>query len=767
MKEILKVTVLMFCFATAFVFSGSANANDLRLHWQVDQPFRFLKYPSDMRIHEMAWEAIGGKEYSGSTPVSDMQKKLADEAWWRRPHGGGRPPIQEYSAARQKEKELSDRDIGPLRVRSGWSALARMTARGDISNAHCWDEVEQVYSGCRSGAGGIKGANEYIMPKRHIITLAAKGIGSNSSCRIEMVDGDLRRGRDFFGLLDDDDLANSDAVRNLELEDCSKGVKAQLAFRESYRIAVTFTSGPASGRTFEEEIEVEDKLIVSIGDSFASGEGNPDVPVELYDAKAMAPYTSPEAGAMVDYDFGLPYRVARADTHAKWMDTRCHRSMYAPPSRAAIALSFAADRHHAITFLTFACSGAEITNGLFWPQDGVECSKQPKREGNNQRRFMEPQISAVVNALATGQGWAKYKGSSLGPKDRFRKEELRDGSRILGYGLTHEGRKRRANANLHQKRCLAWPGHIPSMSKTPELRRSSFVRPIDVLWLSIGGNDMGFAEIAARAVLDPKLFKSGSLNEMTYRLIRGFVTTSKTELNKRWSRDLPGRLNLLEAGLGDKLEVEPSKVLWVEYPSPFNDENGRPCGVSRRGLNVTFLTGYRDSDDESDGAGIEEARNFFNRLNRKLASKARSARYKWVDGHQNAYLRNGVCASENDTLEQVDLPRMRIASGVWENGFSPSDLKPYGDRQRYFRTLNDSYLLTHGFKRDHEEPPTLSRASLTGKLDMARYMATRAINGAFHVTAQGNAHTADAIYCASLQVLFDKDGGSYSQLSCK
>lgn len=110
---------------------------------------------------------------------------------------------------------------------------------------------------------------------------------------------------------------------------------------------------------------------------------------------------------------------------------------------------------------------------------------------------------------------------------------------------------------------------------------------------------------------------------------------------------------------------------------------------------------------------------------------------------------------------------MHIPSRVWENGFSPLDLKPYADRQRYFRTLNDSYLLTHGFKRKREDPPALLRLSITGKLNMARYMATRAINGAFHVTAQGNAHTADAIYCASLPVLFDKDGGGYSQLSCK
>lgn len=736
-KVIAFAAILMALPSTSF-------ADGLRLEWKVDQPFRFLKYPSDMLIHEMAWEAIKENEKSGRTPVSAMQAKLASEVWWGSKNEAG-TPLNRYYEAREKERVADGRGIGPLDVRQGWSSLARTSKRGDIAGAHCWNSNEQVYRGCESDAGGIKGGNEYVLPKRHIISLSASGLGSDGSCRVEVIRGDLGREPNFFGILDGVRPSRSKARAALEVEDCSKGVKAQLKFRESYRFAITFTSGRARGRTVEEAVQVQDKLIVSIGDSFASGEGNPDVPVELYRNEAIAPYTSTLPTA--DSRFGLPYRNKASGTYAKWLDQRCHRSMYAPPTRAAIALAFAGTRHHAITFVTYACSGAEITNGLFWPQDGVECSGQPAGR-SNQFRFMEPQISAVVDALGSGANYSNYQAASLGSKDRFRRRELRDGQQMLRLGPQARGR-----ANLAAKRCRAWPGAVPRgfINAQPRLRRSPFVRDIDALWLSIGGNDMGFAEIAARAVLDPAFTDNAGLNEITYELLKEFLTTRKLELNKRWTDDLPGRLDLLTAGIEDKLEVAPEKVLWTSYPSPFSDENGQPCGPSREGANVTALTGYRDSGPQAREPGIDEARAFFRRLDQQLERAADTARYTWVNSHEGAFRRHGVCAWRNEVTEQVDLPRKRLPSGSWANGFDPSDLKPYANRGRYFRTLNDAYLLTHGFKRNRTDPP--SRPSLS----MAQYMATRAINGAFHVTAQGNAHTADAIFCASLPVLF-RDG---------
>jgi Tol biopolymer transport system component len=85
-------------------------------------------------------------------------------------------------------------------------------------------------------------------------------------------------------------------------------------------------------------VPVQDYLIVSIGDSVASGEGNPDVP-----------------GAV------LP----------EWQSEQCHRSALAGPARAARAVE-QADQRTSVTFLHLACSGATINDGLLGSYDGIE-----------------------------------------------------------------------------------------------------------------------------------------------------------------------------------------------------------------------------------------------------------------------------------------------------------------------------------------------------------------------------------------------------------
>jgi hypothetical protein len=85
-------------------------------------------------------------------------------------------------------------------------------------------------------------------------------------------------------------------------------------------------------------IDVQDLLIVSIGDSVASGEGVPDV-------------ADPE--------------------NAVWQSRRCHRSARAGPALAAKAIE-TEDRHTSVTFVHLACSGATVPAGLTGPYNGVE-----------------------------------------------------------------------------------------------------------------------------------------------------------------------------------------------------------------------------------------------------------------------------------------------------------------------------------------------------------------------------------------------------------
>ena len=44
------------------------------LTWQVEQPFRFLRFESDHRIHDIAWIAAAVNTQNKNRPVSQMEK---------------------------------------------------------------------------------------------------------------------------------------------------------------------------------------------------------------------------------------------------------------------------------------------------------------------------------------------------------------------------------------------------------------------------------------------------------------------------------------------------------------------------------------------------------------------------------------------------------------------------------------------------------------------------------------------------------------------
>ena len=138
---------------------------------------------------------------------------------------------------------------------------------------------------------------------------------------------------------------------------------------------------------------VTDLFIVGMGDSFASGEGNPDVPVR-FSPDRTADYG---AGANKARLHGYPARVgdwkaigerAFIEENARWLDQACHRSLYSHQLRAALQLGVE-DPHRAVTFVGVGCSGAETVFGLFLRYKGHEWVPNPPELS---------QISAVAEA---------------------------------------------------------------------------------------------------------------------------------------------------------------------------------------------------------------------------------------------------------------------------------------------------------------------------------------------------------------------------------
>jgi lysophospholipase L1-like esterase len=98
------------------------------------------------------------------------------------------------------------------------------------------------------------------------------------------------------------------------------------------------------------DILVKDVLVVSIGDSYASGEGNPVVPGF--------------------YGFASPQWAFSPDPAMNRENADAHRSTLAAPAQFALKLQ-QSHPHEAVTFVSVANSGASIAQGLLGPMSSI------------------------------------------------------------------------------------------------------------------------------------------------------------------------------------------------------------------------------------------------------------------------------------------------------------------------------------------------------------------------------------------------------------
>jgi hypothetical protein len=130
----------------------------------------------------------------------------------------------------------------------------------------------------------------------------------------------------------------------------------------TYPVRVTVTAEDGRVASVAKNVVVKDLLIVSLGDSAASGEGNPD-----RDGSSLA------SGNTIVFP-------------PTWANKQCHRSLYSGPAQSALAIE-KADRHSSVTFISLACSGAEIKHLIEERYKGIEPSDEDP--------LLEPQILAL------------------------------------------------------------------------------------------------------------------------------------------------------------------------------------------------------------------------------------------------------------------------------------------------------------------------------------------------------------------------------------
>jgi len=481
--------------------------------------------------------------------------------------------------------------------------------------------------------------------------------------------------------------------------DCAAEVELVLPSAADHAGSVSATvqvavAGLAAAATAQ--VAIRDRLIVSLGDSFASGEGNPDRPADLGRLRS-----GPGAGA--DRDRSQNW-LARSPRNligpASWFDTTCHRSFY--NQHLVAALGYAA-RHprEAVTFASYACTGAAIFGGLL--------TEQPKPPGYYDDAGLRPQEVPQVDAMVRDLCPALPGGGA-------RSRRLR---RV--YQGTGADGARKSVSTENGYACLA-----------------AGSRRIDAVLLAIGGNDADFARLVAELLLPP----ASPLN-LPYALARKRLTLPLAQSARYIENALAANLNLVRTRLG---EIDPrARVFQSAYPSPVRDRQGGLCGPadqrtadaarhpSVQRLRVIDGIWFFGLDprapaivDQQEGRAIEST--VIGPLNRTIAGIA-SPGWRFVDSYLSTLDGHGWCAG-NGVAETADLPVWDAAERRWV-GWNPADWNPYARRGRYFRTPTDSALTL---------APIRPRSELLGlKLDIPRVGLVVSLAGSIHPTFEAHA----------------------------
>lgn len=655
--------LFLFIAALLSFLVNSAEAQTLttsqfKIEWQVTNRFRLFRDPAFFKLHENAW-----RQYLLHV---DQQGMASDE----------RDSFVARTSVIGSEHVLNDRFIAfsnILRQNFDWRGWA---AKGQ--DATCYDPRKRTHSAC----GGI---DAYINPASHPIELWLSGQGvtvpATAVCEWR-IGGQL--------------------VAQTSCADRVSGPNVALPYPGGAEISVNVV-GEAPIIT---EARVKDLLIAGLGDSFASGEGNPNQPVAFSETRRFR-------------NFYPLRRQNDAGGGAEWTDELCHRSLYGQLLRAALQIAVE-NPQASVTYLDYSCSGASIAEGILGPQTYVERVASTERSA----QLAAPQVAGGA------------KDSQL---YRLMRELCRD---------------------------------APEMKRgIPTCPGNNFRRSLDFLFLSVGGNDIGFSNIVAWA----------SLRDSVSSSIAAFfgATVSAKEFAARMHDILPDAYADLASALEQSVPVtsapdgvfDPSRVILTAYPDLVTNEAGEICeaapdsgdGEDRYAANQSldmfssWLTAQPDR--------LAQVREQFLLLYKRMRDLAGDHGWTFA-GHIYAdkmFEGHGFCAQNikriTDPAEQLMMPCYGTASrdtqtcqasfsakqGQWRPYDPATQDFPYALRQRWVRTFNDAYMVINQKVRDR-----------FGNLDeQASAAVFSETTGALHPSAEGHAAMADSLMLTLRPVVYD------------
>ncbi len=367
---------------------------------------------------------------------------------------------------------------------------------------------------------------DYLYPDHYWIIVTARGLADGAVCHWRL--GDVA--------VPGDRCVGQEIAVPVSARADGKGASAVLS--------LAIGDGPAVA---PETISITDELVVAMGDSYISGEGNPDVAAAFHPRHPRATgwgdgFRSTAWAGDIAADRATQVRDVAP---ARWWDGRCHRSLLSWPVLASFAHA-ARDPHRAVTLVHLGCSGDEVPDGM-------------------------------VNPRVKLPGGGREKDSQV---------------KMLGA-------------------LLARPGGVQ--------------RSVDTLFLSIGGNDIGFSSVVAGLVLPANGWKfdwardlivgmggaacayraeSPPLSNMCGKpgVIPAQGGNDRRSAEERFD-ELPNRLAALSQAF-TSLGIAPGVVFQASYPNPLFDEDGELC---RTALTPTDIAEQRAAEAQGEHFGISAA----------------------------------------------------------------------------------------------------------------------------------------------------------------
>lgn len=685
--------------AGLLLLAGIPSAPAADLVWEVESPFRFFRAPGSFALHEAAFAALrGGRD---APPPADIV--------WRIERRLNDPDCRDPSTP---DTCAATRRARWQQSRLGWAAR---TLDAICYESHAQPRRYPVQCERRYSWGAAR--EDYVLPEAHTV-------------QVRLAQGHLAAGagecvwtwqpRRAGGRAETRRQACADKLTIRRVPYASDRTQSGVAV--SVRLP--------DGRVFADpEVVVEDLLLVALGDSFASGESNPDRPVTFSAAREMVydPLNTREeqlaerpqepkfgvAGAEDRFDpKSLPKRLledeerdriyqpasrefaqAFARRGARWVSADCHRSQYGYPFRVGLQLALE-NRRRAVTLVSLTCSGAEVAAGLFLDMDA--------RDGG-------PKVRAQLDQLAD----LICRGGAAGR------------TRAATYALPvfTPGSPQVARRPLAKAWC------------PPDRRK----RKVDLVLMSIGGNDVGFGAVAAYAMTQ----SAGDFAPIAAWI--GREIRFGPQLGRLYLDALDERMAALRDALRDGFGVEPGRVVQTSYEPIQFDETGAVCGRDPTlGLDVhpkLKLGRERMAETAAFLRDVLARLECITDARRRAGCPAGLATgagtgFTLVTEHLAAFARRGVCARDPRRAERdgalMALPRKSRVTDEFKP-YSPANYLPYAGRWRLFRTPNDAFL-TANTHRTGISPFDILQPAYAGLY-----------SGAIHPTAEAHAIVADHV----------------------